>query len=353
MRYQSVDSIKSGDILAKPILTLDGVVLLGEGTVLSPDYVSRIKLSGINNIYVYENIYETNDSQQLDFSEIKNKGIKIVSNIYQKVVNYQSIQIDEITPVVEDILKYIRSGSTFPTHLIQSIKLKDDSTYIHSLNTCFLSVLLGEYLKLDEEQLVILGTGALLHDIGKIRIHDGILKKPGKLTDGEYSEMKRHTVYGYEILKKIKNMNKECALIALNHHERFDGTGYPSGLKHDAINFFSQIVSVADVYDALVNIRSYKKGQKPNEAFEFILSKTGTFFNIIIVKAFRDCILIYPDGVGIKLSDGSIGYVTKQNPGFPERPVVKVVTNSVGEFISPYEIDLMKYLNIIIDDILL
>lgn len=353
MKLIKVDSIKTGDILAQSLITENGVVLLGEGLVLSVEYISKIKESGFTSIYIEDNLYSVEETTYADFTSVKENGINIVSNIYQKVINFENIEVTEITPLVEDVLDFIKNGNNIPPELMNSIKLKDDYTYVHSINTCFFSILLGEYLNLNEDTILKLGVGALLHDIGKTKIRESILKKQDKLSFAEYEEMKLHAAYGYEILKNINGISEESAIIALNHHEKFDGTGYPSRLTGNNIDFLSQIVSVCDVYDALINVRSYKRGFKPNDAFDFILSKTGTYFNIDVVKAFRDCVLIYPDGIGVKLSDGRLGFVEKQNKGFPERPVVNVVTDSEGNFTNHSSINLMKCLNIIIDDIIL
>lgn len=353
MKFIDVDSIKIGDILAKPIITEQGIVLLGKGSVLSTEYIAKIKEAGFNKIYIENNIYSNDTNKKADFIDIKKKGLNIVSNIYHKVINFETIEVNEITPVVYEVLDFIRSGNSIPAILMQTIKLKDDYTYIHSINTCFFSILLGEYMNLDEASLLNLGIGSLLHDIGKTKIDESILKKKGKLDNYEYDIMKLHTIHGYEILRNIKGMPNEAALIALNHHEKYDGSGYPSKLSSTEIDFLSQIAAVCDVYDALINIRSYKRGFKPNEAFDFILSKTDSYFNIDVVRAFRDCVLIYPDGIGVKLSDGRLGFVTKQNLGFPERPVIEVVTDNYGNFTDHSSIDLLKCLNIVIDDIIL
>lgn len=353
MKFTKVDSIKVGDILARPIITDQGIVLLGEGSVLSTEYISKIKEVGFNKVYIQDNLYSIDNNKKIDFTNLKKKSVNIVSNIYQKVINFETIEVSEVTPIVYDVLEFIKKGNSVPAELMQSIKLKDDYTFVHSINTCFLSILLGDYMNLNDNLLLTLGVGALLHDIGKTKIDEGILKKTGKLDNYEFDIMKQHTIYGHEILKNVNGICSESTLIALNHHEKHDGTGYPSKLKGNEIDLLSQIVSVCDVYDALINVRSYKRGFKPNDAFDFILSKTDTFFNIDVVRAFRDCVLIYPDGIGVKLSDGRLGFVAKQNKGFPERPVVNIVTDSEGNFTTHSSVDLLQCLNVVIDDIIL
>ncbi|EYE88146.1 HD family phosphohydrolase [Fervidicella metallireducens AeB] len=353
MRYIRIEDSKNGDILARPIVTSDGIVLLSEGTVLSSSYIDKIISTGIKKIFIKDNLYSQTSVDIEDFSQLKDKSINLVSNIYNKVINSETIDSEEIETVVVDILNYVKSSTAFPSKLLETIKLKDNYTYIHSINTCFLSIILGEYFNLSETEQIILGTGALLHDIGKTYIDEKILKKASKLTDDEFKLIQKHTLYGFKILNSTKGIDHASMLIALNHHEKYDGSGYPRGLKGKQIDFFSQLVTICDVYDALINVRSYKKAFKPNETYEYILSKSGTFFNTELVNAFRNCICIYPDGVGVRLSDGRLAFVLHQNKGFPERPVINIITDNTGNFTSPTTVDLMNSLNIVIDDILI
>lgn len=351
--YIPIDDAKIGDVIALPIVTSDAVVLLGEGTVLSMPYIDKIKASKIKKIYIHDNISNVEKKSKQGYIEVKNMGIDTVSSIYKKVINFESVQLEEIYSVVNNIVDLVKKDNNIPAGLMKKMQLKDNFTFLHSINTCYLSIFLGEYMKLSDENLIKLGVGALLHDIGKIRIDESILKKNTRLTSDEYEEIKKHTNYGYEILSGINNIYSETPYIALNHHEKFDGSGYPRGMKGANIDIYSQIVSVCDVYDALICARSYKPALKPNETFEYILSKSGTFFNISVVTAFRECMLIYPDGVGVKLSNGRLGFVYKQNLGYPERPIIHVVTDSYGYFIDPIELDLLTTLNVVIDDIII
>lgn len=352
MKYIKILDVKPGDIVALPILKDDGAVLLGEGTVITDGYINKLKESSVESIYILEDKLEIVENMANNYSDIRNKGIETISSIYDKILNLETVHVKEITPVVNNMIDIIKS-KVFPLEIMEKIKLKDDFTYLHCLNTCFLSLFFGEYIKLSNSDLEILGTSALLHDIGKIKIKDSILNKNGKLTPAEYEEIKMHTIYGRDMLSSIQGINNKSISVALNHHERYDGSGYPNGLKGDEIDAYSQIVSICDIYDALINSRSYKHNYKPGETFEYILSKGGTYFNINLVKAFRDCIHIYPDGIGVKLSDGRLGYVREQNYGYPSRPVVSIITDKDGSISPPHEINLMNILNIVIDDIII
>jgi HD-GYP domain-containing protein (c-di-GMP phosphodiesterase class II) len=148
-----------------------------------------------------------------------------------------------------------------------------------------------------------LGVGALLHDIGKLKIPEEILKKPSQLTVEEFEEIKKHTTYGYEILKNFENISMESAFIALGHHERFDGSGYPLQLRGENIYQFARIVAVADVYDALTSDRVYRKKLKPHESVEYITSLGTDHFDKEIVDNFIKHIAVYQLGTDKNMKD--------------------------------------------------
>ena len=163
---------------------------------------------------------------------------------------------------------------------IELIRKYNYNTAEHSINVCALSVACGYEMKLSEKDIKTLGTGALLHDIGKTMIPKQILLKPGKLTEEEMNIMKRHPEYG----KLMLNETDAVTDIVLYHHENEDGSGYPA--KISKIPLLAKIVHIADVYDALIRDRPYKKAYKPSEAIEYLYRKSGTLFCADIVKEF-------------------------------------------------------------------
>ena len=154
---------------------------------------------------------------------------------------------------------------------LQDLKSNDQYTFSHSVNVCVLSLITGISMKYGEEKLRELGIGAMLHDVGKTRIPSEILNKPGSLTAEEFDIIKKHTSYGYELLKKSKELSTYASYIALTHHERYDGEGYPLGLRGEELHEFARIVSIADVYDAITSDRVYKKRSNINEAVEYFV----------------------------------------------------------------------------------
>ncbi|MBC7326124.1 MAG: HD-GYP domain-containing protein, partial [Moorella sp. (in: Bacteria)] len=159
---------------------------------------------------------------------------------------------------------------------LADIRALDDYTFAHSVNVCILAMVTGLTLNYSRSALLHLGMGALLHDIGKTCIPLDILNKPGRLTMEEYKIVRRHTQYGFDILQMQKGVGPVSALVALEHHERYNGSGYPRGLKGEAIHQFASITGVVDVYDALTADRVYRRAYPSYEAYE-MLAGAGNF----------------------------------------------------------------------------
>ncbi|HIA02195.1 MAG TPA: response regulator [Myxococcales bacterium] len=171
--------------------------------------------------------------------------------------------------------------------LEQANKLNDADTGNHIKRVCLYSELLGQGVGLNLDLCNRIGRFASLHDVGKVGIPDSILKKPGKLTPEEWDEMKKHTVYGYDLLKEAR-ADQIAQNIALCHHEKFDGNGYPYGLKGESIPIEARIVALADVFDALTNKRCYKEAFSNETAKEIILESSGSHFDPNVVRVMFD-----------------------------------------------------------------
>jgi putative nucleotidyltransferase with HDIG domain len=173
------------------------------------------------------------------------------------------------------------------------------------------------------QDLKLLGTGALLHDVGKVCISEDILKKPTSLTSEEYNEVKSHTEIGYQILLR-SGVSEEAAQIALFHHEKCDGTGYNRKLPLKEIPFLSRIVTVADTYDAMSNDRVYRKKLSPDKVYKEIARLSGCHFDYDIAERFLRRIDLYPIGTGVILNTNHKGIVVSQNKLLPQSPIIRV-----------------------------
>ncbi|SKA90445.1 HD-GYP domain, c-di-GMP phosphodiesterase class II (or its inactivated variant) [Caloramator quimbayensis] len=353
MRLISLERAKAGDILAQRIFGVDGCLLLREGVALNNKYINKLIDLGIVYVYIEDGNLEDIKPLDPEFLEVKTEAIKSLSKVFSKIQHTGSVDIKNTLSAITDIVEYLIENKEINSTYLLELKTFDNYTYIHSLNTCVLSLFYGVQMSYSKPMLMDLGAGALLHDIGKTKIPVEIINKNGKLTDNEYDIMKTHPELGYEMVKNIDYINERGKTIVLEHHERIDGRGYPFGLKGDKISKYGRIACISDVYDAIVSDRVYRKGFAANEAYEFILANGGTFFDIELVNIFRNNFSLYPLGACVRLSNGIEGFVVGHNKGFPDRPTVRILYDEKGRKISPYEINLVETIDIGIESLVI
>ena len=205
---------------------------------------------------------------------------------------------------------------------LTQMRQKDAYLLEHSINVSILMSIFAKHLGIEKDIIEQLTTGALLHDIGKIKIPDEILNKPGRFTDDEFKIMKMHSLFSKEILEEA-GLKGIAVDIAGMHHERLDGKGYPFGKKGDEISQYVRMASIVDVYDALTAERVYKAGMEPIKAFKILKDGCPDSFDPVLLTKFIQCIGIHPVGTLVKLSSQKVGLVTESNPAAPLKPVVK------------------------------
>ncbi|KZY92327.1 hypothetical protein A3744_19305, partial [Oleiphilus sp. HI0073] len=220
------------------------------------------------------------------------------------------------------------------------IKNADEYTAEHCLRVCVLSVSLGRLIGLAEYELEELGVCGFLHDVGKAKIPDSILNKPGRFTDEEFEIMKSHTVHGKNILISQKGVPASAIDAAHAHHERPDGLGYPRRLSSHQITQFSSIVSIVDAYDAITSKRVYKKARSSIEALRIIYDGKGTCFDEALAERFIAMIGIYPNGHIAELTTGEVGIIVRSNNVNRLKPKVLVVRDAKGQACRERIIDL-------------
>jgi len=222
--------------------------------------------------------------------------------------------------------------------LLSTMKSHDEYTFFHSVNVCILSIALGRVSGLEGDQLKILAIGALLHDIGKIRVDSSILQFPGRLDHDQWSQIKLHPQEGAASIMAAAAPGQEiAATVAFEHHARFDGSGYPSVTRreHD-LHFFSRLVATTDTYDAITTRRSYRRAETPNRALGVLLKGSGTFYDPDFVRAFIELVGIYPPGSLLLLEGGEVAMVT-QTVEAGEVPDLVVVKSADGSLLDEPE----------------
>lgn len=208
---------------------------------------------------------------------------------------------------------------------INALKTSDEYTFKHSVDVATIAMILGKQQGLSQKQIYELGVAGLLHDIGKTKVPISILNKPDKLTNEEFEIIKKHSVFGYNMLQEHNDFNNEICMAVLQHHEKLNGKGYPLGFPKEKITRYAKILAVSDIYDALVTERPYKKAFSPRDAVELIMSMTEEL-DISAIKSFLASVILYPVDSIVKLSNGEIAKVVKNNAKHALRPIVVGIT---------------------------
>lgn len=330
--------------LAKDVYLPDGRLLLLSGFIIKPLYIRKLESFNVDSIYVEEDTIDIADGYEEE--RLYNHTAATVKNIFTLVREGKSTSAAVVRETVNELLQKIIENETVMLQLT-GIRDIDNYTFLHSIDVCIYSVILGKKLGYGQDPLVDLGMGAILHDIGKCKVPMEILQKPGKLTDAEFNEMQLHTAYGYEIIENAYGFNKNIANIAYQHHEKWDGSGYPSGLSADQIDPLARIVALADVYDALTSDRVYKKKDLPHNAAEYVFKNSGKLFDPVIVDMFVNNVAVYAEGTIVLLNTGELGSVMASGGIGSFRQRINVFTNKAGPpVLSPYILDLNQHKDI-------
>ncbi|MGE4552695.1 MAG: HD-GYP domain-containing protein, partial [Desulfovibrionaceae bacterium] len=223
---------------------------------------------------------------------------------------------------------------------LANLRQHDDYTYTHCVDVAALAVVYGRYLGIAGEDLVDLGLAGLFHDLGKTRVDRAIIVKPGRLSEAEFAAMKRHPALGRSILEHHAEVPPAVLRAVAEHHERFNGQGYPAGLRHDQISLFGRILALADVFDALTSDRSYRGAMPADKALSLMFGMRDKHFASPDLQRFVKCLGIYPVGSLVRLSDGRLAVVCRHRPHRLLAPVVNVVTDDRGEDQDPVRLDL-------------
>ncbi|KUO53387.1 MAG: hypothetical protein APF76_09095 [Desulfitibacter sp. BRH_c19] len=359
MRKVPADYLRQGMKLGSSVYTNEGIMLLRSGMILTKNAINRLKLMDIPSIYIDDGFIKDIEIENVISDETRNDAIKKVKNIFNNVENKQKcgrvsfiLNESKIVGVVEKLLENLLQKPDILVSL-SDIRSFDDYTFGHSVNVCTLALLTGNALKLPHSSLVQLGTGAILHDLGKILTPKEILNKPGALTDEEFNIIKMHSEDGYNLIREKSTIGNLATSVILQHHERIDGSGYPSGLKGNKIHLYSKIVGLVDVYDALTADRIYRKAFMPHQAYEMIAGSGDVHYDFEVVKAFLSKIAMYPIGSLVEINTGEVGVVIKTIKGLTHRPIVRIFFQEKNVPLGkPYELDLSTQLNITITKVL-
>lgn len=269
-------------------------------------------------------------------AQVVNKSKEAVMSLFNEARLGKAVDAEQCLPLVEEVASSVVRN---PSALISlaRLKTKDDYTYMHSVAVCALMVSLARQLGLDEATTREAGLAGLLHDVGKMAMPLDVLNKPGALTDAEFAIMRGHPTRGYEMLKDGSAVPPSALDVALHHHEKMDGTGYPAKLAGEQITLMSRMGAVCDVYDAITSNRPYKNAWDPAASLARMAQWNG-HFDPRVFQAFVKCVGIYPVGTLVKLQSGRLAVVLDQNTTALTQPRVRVFYSTKSQMPIPTQI---------------
>ena len=266
------------------------------------------------------------------------RAIDAYEHIANSVAQGENLVRAEVDDTVNLLLDRIKDGKNEMIQLILMGIRIERKISAGVINVTILSTIMGSLLKLTSHRLIQLATGALLHDVGMVKVPKAILQKKEKLTADELNQIRTHPIHSYRVIAKDLKYPEEIGIIALQHHERWDGQGYPRKLKGEDINLAARIVAVADSYIAMINNRPHRNSMIGYSAMKNVLSDNGRHFDPKILKVFLESMGIYPIGSIVQLNNSAIGRVVQTHSEAPLRPAVELIIDEYGNKLGEREV---------------
>ena len=338
--YVRTSKLQEGMRIDQAIIDRLDRTLIARGSILDTFMIEGLRNRGIHGVYIIEgeeeepekkeeplipfvrhNIekHRREDPSKVHLSEsVKKQVSEGIQFLYNNADSPEFVTAS--TKITNDLIRAINSNDALAVD-ISSLKTSDEYTFKHSVDVATISMIIARNLHMSDEDVYNIGIAGLLHDMGKSKIPSEILNKPARLTKDEFEVMKKHSELGYKILEKKKEFNMAISLAVLQHHEKMNGNGYPFGYQEDKICPYAKILSVADVYDALVTERPYKKSFSQRTAVEMIMSMTAKL-DITAMRSFMESVILYPVDSTVQLSNGENARVVENRAHSVLRPTV-------------------------------
>ena len=351
-RYISSRMLQEGMVIDQSILDSTGRILVARKTVLDDYIINSLRKLNITGVYIREG-EEEQEIETKNISpatlktierEMKNDRVKVTlsESVKERVATGMQFMFNNpkdaemmnaANSISGELMKAISQNDAIAVD-ISALKVSDEYTFKHSVDVASIAMIMAKQCNMSDKSVYQIGLAGLLHDLGKSEIPNEILNKPGRLTDEEFAVIKKHPIYGYNLIKDKTELSPEILLGVLQHHEKINGKGYPMGVTDNKLTPFARLLSIADIYDALVTERPYKKGFTPRDSVEMIMAMTGEL-DIKFIKVFMESVILYPVDSYVKLSNGELGKVVENVVGYPTRP--KVVGLTTGKVYNLYE----------------
>ena len=303
---------------------------MGRHVILNNDNLQELLSLGFPGIYIDDEFTEDLMVTEVIRPEVKREALKMVHDLFLDNKNLPMEQ-HNLQEVVIDVMEEVLNNGDVMCNMLD-IKTYDDYVYFHSVNVAVLSTMIGAACNMNKEELDILTTAALLHDVGKRFVEEDVLNVKRALTEEERIMIVQHPKLGYDFLVENFDFLPEVYDSVLEHHEWYNGCGYPLRRSGSEIPIYARIIKLADVYDALTSKLPYHEAVPPSEAVEYIMANAGAEFDPELVDVFMRKIAVYPEGCEVRLSDGRTAVVMENYKEFILRPKVKVIPT--GEIIN-------------------
>ncbi len=348
MRKIPLNYADEGMLLGRSIIDSEGNILLTAGVELDEYYIRRLFEIGIHYIYIRDAIFGEDDYEEDVISEeTRITTVKLVKKTFSNLQQDRKINTAALRKVVNNMLDEILDNSNVLLS-VSDISTLDNRIFYHSVSVCTLSIMTGITMNYNDTKLRELGIGALLHDIGKSKIDPDLLYRAGDLSEEETALVNKHPELGYAIIRDYGDLSLLSAHVAFQHHERWDGKGYPRQLAGQNIHEYARIVAAANTYDELMTDRPNRPAYQVNQAINVIKRMANIYFDPKIVAAMISNIASYPLGSFLKLNTGEIGIVSQINAENPQRPTLRIIIDkSQRRLQHPHEIDLSGLTTII------
>ncbi len=354
MKKIPVEDLRPGMRFDKPVFIDSNNMLVGANVTIKESDIKRLMKWGISEIETMGNLSSSENDmrfvQKIDASisadakkivdqysllllkrkelmDIHREACRVVGDVYTAIKNDEMFTTDSIENTAKSIIRLTEEDNNIVLFLYG---LEEGKNYLvaHSVNVTFYALLIGTALKYTPDKLRELALGTLLIDAGMVKMPAYIAYKQSNLSDHEFNLIKTHPLHGYRLIKQLGKIREKSALVGLQHHEYFDGKGYPRGLKGNQIDEYARIAAIADSYEAQISSRSYREKQSFYHAMKNLLSSGVNRFDPVILRVFLSKMSVYPIGSLVELNDGSVGLVIGSVPRKPLRPIIKLIFDS-------------------------
>lgn len=271
----------------------------------------------------------------------RRKTCRLMKTVLDKVMLGEDFDLHGVRDSVKKNVKCVLENQDAML-MMTMLKSKNEDIAEHSLNVSILAIGFGQFLGYSETQLEDIGMAALLHDIGQAKVDQSVLGKQGKLNQNERKEIARHSRFGYEMLVRKTGLTPSCIDVALSHHERLSGQGYPRGLKGEQISQNVRLVSIIEVFESLTSHQSYRKGMSVMDAYKILMAGKNTHFDESLVLKFIKWRSIYPPGSIVEMDNGEVGIVIKSHKEHKLKPRVLLVLNEYKQPRKERLVDMAK-----------